>query len=67
MYYTDNPIRDFHRYDSDMEDELEKYPCCDHCGERITDDKLYDVCGEILCEECMKELYEKPVEKYIEE
>ena len=37
MYYTDNPVRDFERYDADREDELASLPVCDICDEPIQD------------------------------
>lgn len=30
---------------------------CDHCGEEI--DEIYDVDGEELCEECLKEMFRR--------
>ena len=30
---------------------------CDHCGEEI--DKIYDVDGEELCEECLKDMFRR--------
>jgi hypothetical protein len=53
MYFTDNPIADFLRYDSEQTEELEKYPECCICGDHITDDCYYDIDGEIYCERCM--------------
>ena len=30
---------------------------CDHCGEEL--DEIYDVDGEELCEECLKEMFRR--------
>ena len=30
---------------------------CDKCGEEISCDEIYDVDGEELCEECLKEMF----------
>ena len=43
---------------------LERCPKCEHCGEPIQDDYLYDVDGVVLCEECMKDLFRKDREDY---
>lgn len=32
--------------------------CCDKCEEIL--DKVYDVDGEVLCEECLKEKFLRP-------
>ena len=44
-----------------------KLPICDSCGERIQDDYLYDIDGELYCEECIIEHFRKPTEKYMED
>ena len=59
MYFTDNPIADFLRYDSEQTEALEKYPECSLCGDHITDDYYYDIDGEIYCERCMKHEFRK--------
>ena len=33
-------------------------PRCEKCGEEIGD-QIYDVDGEILCEDCLKEMFRK--------
>lgn len=32
---------------------------CDKCGEEISDDDIYEVDGEELCEYCLKEKFRK--------
>lgn len=44
-----------------------KLPVCEFCGEPIQDDYLYDIDGEIYCEECMIEHFRKNTEKYMKE
>lgn len=63
--WTDNPIRDFERWDAEQEEKLEKMPVCDECGEHIQDDYLYDIGGEILCRTCMENKYERSVDDYV--
>ena len=53
-----------------MEDERiarleEKLPKCDDCGEPITDDYLYEIDGEILCEECFNDRYRNATEDFM--
>jgi hypothetical protein len=50
-----------------QERALRKYPICDCCDERITDEYLYKICGVFVCEECLKEEYRKKTEDYMEE
>lgn len=67
MYRTDNPLADWNIYCADEERELKKLPKCEICGERITDDYLYNIEGELMCEECLKNQYRKKTEDYIKE
>ena len=53
MFYTDNPARDYDRYDDYITQKLLRYPVCAECRERIQDDDLYDIDGELICESCM--------------
>lgn len=43
----------------------DRLPKCDYCGEPIHDDYLYDINGEIICEECLKENFRRKVEDYM--
>ena len=47
------------------EAELEKFPQCDSCGEYITDDFCYNVNGDLLCEDCMNDLFRVSTDDYI--
>ena len=67
MYYSDDPIADFNRYEADQEEQLDKLPKCDICGEPIQDDYLYDIYGDIFCEECLKDKFRKNTEDYIDD
>lgn len=65
MCYTDNPIADYARYDYERQKEIDSLPVCEICGEPIQDDYLFDLEGALVCEECLKSEYRKPVENYI--
>ena len=67
MWYSDDPVADFNRYDSYLEKKLSNMPKCGSCGEHIQDDYLYDVDGNVYCEECFTSEFRRPVELYIEE
>lgn len=38
-----DPYEDFDRYDKECADDEKKYPVCDICGKRITDDYYYTI------------------------
>lgn len=51
-------------HERELERSLERLPVCDRCRERIDDDRYFDICGKILCEDCMIEKYRKWTEDY---
>ena len=63
MYYTDDPVADYHTYAADQERELAKLPKCYVCGEAIQDDYCYMVNDEPVCEECMNRDYRVSTEE----
>lgn len=66
MPYTDDPVADFHSYDAEQERKLKQFPLCDYCSERITEDKYFDIDGEIYHFECACKQFLKDTEDYIE-
>lgn len=52
----------FEMHDAEQERWLAKLPVCVECGEPIQDDYLYEINGEYVCEDCLKELYRKSVD-----
>lgn len=67
MYYTDNPIADAERYYADQEKELNKLPKCSECGERIQDDFLWNISGELYCPDCADKLFCHCTENYMDQ
>jgi hypothetical protein len=65
FYRTDDPVKDQMRHDTEQEAELEKMPMCSHCGERIQGGYLFDIEGELYCEEHAYELFRKDAGDYI--
>ena len=66
FFRSDEPVTDFDRYDTEQEKQLEKCPKCSMCDEYIQDDFLYEINDELICEECLKDNFRKPVEDYVE-
>ena len=66
-FRSDNPERDQIRYDAEQETELEKMPKCSYCNEHIQDGYLFDIEGELYCEEHAFELFRKDTANYIKE
>jgi hypothetical protein len=68
MYFRNgDPDRDFDRYDRQMSQLEAKLPQCEKCGRPIHDDIYFEIDNEILCEECMKDLFRRPVEDFIKD
>ena len=66
MYFrTDDPLRDFDRYDAMMADREAKLPQCEKCGEPINDDEYFEINSEILCEKCMRNEYARSTEDWL--
>ena len=66
MYYSDDPVRDFERYDAQRERELARRPKCCECDEPIQEDHCFEINDELVCIHCLKRYYLKGVEDYIE-
>ena len=56
---TDDPERDFDRYEAEQARALKKLPKCYECGEHITEDECYEINDELVCPECLKENHRK--------
>lgn len=65
--YTDNPIADFLRYDSEQESKLRRLPRCTECRERIQADEFYEIGKQRICPDCLFENHRVWTDDYIEE
>lgn len=68
MFYSDDPVRDFDRYDAVMAAREAKLPECENKGcrhRKIHDEIFFDIDGEILCEDCMRDRYERNTEDWL--
>lgn len=63
MFYTDDPIADFHAYDAHQTKKLKRLPACADCGEHIQTGEAYYIDGVLICEDCI-ESYRVEVEVY---
>lgn len=59
MYRTDDPTRDYNRYEAEMERLDERLPVCADCGERITADYCYAINDVYICPDCLENGYRK--------
>ena len=59
MFISGNPIDDFYDLEIEKAEWLKSLPLCTECDEPIQDDFYYVINSETLCEECMKEKYQK--------
>ena len=53
MYYSDDPLADFDRWDAEQNKRLEQLPVCADCDNPIQDEEAYYIHGEWICETCM--------------
>jgi formylmethanofuran dehydrogenase subunit E len=54
MYRTNDPVADAERHIYEQDKRLERLPICCECGEHIQSEWLYDINGDLYCEDCMK-------------
>lgn len=52
MSYTDDPIADFERWDSEQQRKLQKLPVCECCGEPIQQERAVYYNNQWCCEDC---------------
>jgi formylmethanofuran dehydrogenase subunit E len=65
-FYSDDPIRDYDRYDAQREKQLEDFPRCSECDKYICDDFYYEFDGEIICEDCLCDNHRKSTDSFID-
>ena len=60
MYYTNDPLSDFDRWDAEQNKRLEQLPVCADCDEPIQDYEAYYKDDRWYCLNCM-DCYRKEV------
>lgn len=66
MSWTDDPVRDAERHEAEKERQLQRLPVCCECDQPIQTDECYEMNGELLCPDCLKDNHRKWVEDYVE-
>ena len=52
MYFTDDPLYDFTRYDTENQKWLDSRPICAGCGDPIQENVCYEINGHKYCQSC---------------
>lgn len=64
MIRSDDPIRDFDRWDTEQWLQEMKRPVCNDCGNPIMDDYMWEFHGLFYCEKCLKD-HRIDIENYL--
>ena len=51
--WTDDPVRNFVHWDAEKQAELDRLPVCQICGEPIRSEHMYDILGDLWCQDCI--------------
>lgn len=62
MEWTNDPVRDFARWEAEQTEKMERLPECDCCGRKCRE--YYDCFGHIICIDCIDD-FRCEVEEYI--
>ena len=66
MFYTGDPVYDAELHEEQRERYLCRFPRCAHCGEYITERKLFDLDGNLYHLDCAEMEFQKDTEDYID-
>lgn len=66
VFYSDDPVRDFERWDAEQSEWLEKLPKCAHCDHAIQDERLMSIDGELYHIDCAIEAFSEWTENHME-
>ena len=63
---TDDPIKDFERWDAIREEWLESRPICSKCGEHIQDEWCFSTWNdeELICQKCAEDIEDEDLQVY---
>lgn len=64
MFWTDDPVADFHRHDAEQTKWLESRPECCECGNPIQSNECFEFNDELICPKCLKENHQKQTEDF---
>ena len=51
MEWTNDPERDFARWDAEQAEQEAELPACDYCGQICYE--YYEILGNIICPDCI--------------
>lgn len=60
-FRSDDPGRDFDRWDAYQNSLSEELPECDHCHKKIRED-YYDIDGYLICPDCLERHFKRTIE-----
>lgn len=63
----DVALKQLDKYESDKEEMLVRRPKCDCCGQHIQDDYLFNIVGDLYCEECLIDQFRHSTDGYIDD
>ena len=64
---TGDPLRDYDLYEAmQVKKEMKQPKCCD-CDNPIWDEYLWDIGGDLYCEDCAASLFRHSTENYEED
>lgn len=66
MFYTDDPVSDFERYDAEQERKLKMLPKCCECDEHIQQSRAVYYDGKWCCKECESDFWQKIRDDFLE-
>ena len=66
LFYSDDPIADFNRWDEYQNRQLERLPKCEHCHEHIQDERLMNIEGALYHTGCAVEVFSEWTEEHTE-
>lgn len=55
---TDDPLKDYDRWDKEQQKRLDRLPECDNCGYPIQQEDAVCIDGKYYCDECLEEMRE---------
>ena len=67
MFYSDDPVKDYERYDARQQRRLARRPRCCECHDYIQDDVCYEKDnGDLICPRCLEANHERNTDDYID-
>lgn len=56
MCRTDDPLKDFDRWDAEREARLARLPICCECGDPIQQDDVVCINDCLICDDCLNQM-----------